>query len=286
MSGNNVRLQAIKGVEAYVPPTPIHPEETPGDIFGENVFSIQVMQRRLPKSVFKSVIATIERSEPLDPLVADAVASAMKDWAMEKGATHYAHVFYPLTGLTAEKHDSFLDPVGDGSAFASFSGKTLIQGEPDASSFPNGGLRQTFEARGYTGWDVMSPAYVLENPNGNTLCIPTIFISMTGEALDHKTPVLRSQQAMSMQAKRVLRLFGHEDPDNVVAYCGPEQEYFLIDSHFFLARPDLLNAGRTLFGARPPKGQEFDDHYFGAIPARVLGFMMDTERELFKLGIP
>ncbi|MCW2857799.1 MAG: glnA 1 [Marmoricola sp.] len=286
MSGNNVRLQAIKDVEAYVPPTPIHAEETPGDIFGENVFSIQVMQRRLPKSVFKSVIATIERSEPLDPLVADAVASAMKDWAMEKGATHYAHVFYPLTGLTAEKHDSFLDPVGDGSAFASFSGKTLIQGEPDASSFPNGGLRQTFEARGYTGWDVMSPAYVLENPNGNTLCIPTIFISMTGEALDHKTPVLRSQQAMSMQAKRVLRLFGHEDPDNVVAYCGPEQEYFLIDSHFFLARPDLLNAGRTLFGARPPKGQEFDDHYFGAIPSRVLGFMMDTERELFKLGIP
>ncbi|WP_323791958.1 glutamine synthetase III, partial [Nocardioides sp.] len=170
--------------------------------------------------------------------------------------------------------------------FASFSGKTLIQGEPDASSFPNGGLRNTFEARGYTGWDVMSPAYVLENPNGNTLCIPTIFISMTGEALDHKTPVLRSQQAMSVHAKRVLELFGHAEPDNVVAYCGPEQEYFLVDSHFFLARPDLLNAGRTLFGAKPPKGQEFDDHYFGAIPERVLGFMMDTERELFKLGIP
>jgi glutamine synthetase len=205
---------------------------------------------------------------------------------MEKGATHYAHVFYPLTGLTAEKHDSFLDPVGDGTAFASFSGKTLIQGEPDASSFPNGGLRNTFEARGYTGWDVMSPAYVLENPNGNTLCIPTVFISMTGEALDHKTPVLRSQQAMALHAKRVLELFGHQDPERVVAYCGPEQEYFLVDSHFFLARPDLLNAGRTLFGAKPPKGQEFDDHYFGAIPERVLGFMMDTERELFKLGIP
>ncbi|MCX6397349.1 MAG: glutamine synthetase III [Propionibacteriales bacterium] len=286
MTGNNVRLQAIKDVEAYVPPTPIHPEETPGDIFGENVFSISVMQRRLPKTVFKSVLATIERSEPLDPLVADAVASAMKDWAMEKGATHYAHVFYPLTGLTAEKHDSFLDPVGDGTAFASFSGKTLIQGEPDASSFPNGGLRNTFEARGYTGWDVMSPAYVLENPNGNTLCIPTVFISMTGEALDHKTPVLRSQQAMAVHAERVLRLFGHDEPERVVAYCGPEQEYFLVDSHFFLARPDLLNAGRTLFGAKPPKGQEFDDHYFGAIPERVLGFMMDTERELFKLGIP
>ncbi len=204
---------------------------------------------------------------------------------MEKGATHYAHVFYPLTGLTAEKHDSFLEPTGDGTAISEFAGKTLVQGEPDASSFPNGGLRNTFEARGYTGWDVMSPAYVLENPNGNTLCIPTIFISMTGEALDHKTPLLRSQQAMAAQAERVLTLFGHE-PDHVVSYCGPEQEYFLVDSHFFLARPDLLNAGRTLFGAKPPKGQEFDDHYFGAIPERVLGFMMDTERELFKLGIP
>ena len=287
MSANTVRLQAITAVEATVPP-PISfdPGEEPGSIFGENVFSLNVMQRRLPKSVYKSVVSTIERSEPLDPDVADAVASAMKDWAMEKGATHYAHVFYPLTGLTAEKHDSFLDPVGDGTAFASFSGKTLVQGEPDASSFPNGGLRNTFEARGYTGWDVMSPAYVLENPHGNTLCIPTVFISMTGEALDHKTPVLRSQQAMAAQAKRVLRLFGHDEPDAVVAYCGPEQEYFLVDSHFFLARPDLLNAGRTIFGAKPPKGQEFDDHYFGAIPERVLGFMMDTERELFKLGIP
>ena len=244
------------------------------------------MQKRLPKSVYKSVIATIEHAAPLDPAVADAVASAMKDWAMEKGATHYAHVFYPLTGLTAEKHDSFLEPVGDGSALAEFAGKTLIQGEPDASSFPNGGLRNTFEARGYTGWDVTSPAYVLENPNGNTLCIPTVFVSMTGEALDHKTPLLRSQQAMGNHAERVLKLFGHEEPDRVVSFCGPEQEYFLVDRHFFLARPDLLNAGRTLFGAKPPKGQEFDDHYFGAIPERVLGFMMDTERELFKLGIP
>lgn len=287
MSANPVRLQAMRAVEATVaPPISFDPGEEPGAIFGQNVFSLTVMQKRLPTSVYKSVVSTIERSTPLDPDVADTVASAMKDWAMEKGATHYAHVFYPLTGLTAEKHDSFLDPVGDGTAFASFSGKTLVQGEPDASSFPNGGLRNTFEARGYTGWDVMSPAYVLENPNGNTLCIPTVFISMTGEALDHKTPVLRSQQAMSVHAKRVLTLFGHDDPDNVVAYCGPEQEYFLVDSHFFMARPDLLNAGRTLFGARPPKGQEFDDHYFGAIPERVLGFMMDTERELFKLGIP
>jgi glutamine synthetase len=287
MSGNNVRLQAIKDVEAYVPPAvSFMASEAPGEIFGENVFSKVVMQKRLPKSVFKSVMATIEHSAPLDPLVADAVASAMKDWAMEKGATHYAHVFYPLTGLTAEKHDSFLEPAGDGSALAEFAGKTLTQGEPDASSFPSGGLRNTFEARGYTGWDVTSPAYVLENPNGNTLCIPTIFVSMTGDALDHKTPLLRSQQSMAKHAERVLKLFGHTNPDHVVSFCGAEQEYFLIDRHFFLARPDLLNSGRTLFGSKPPKGQEFDDHYFGAIPERVLGFMMDTERELFKLGIP
>ncbi|QJY45077.1 glutamine synthetase III [Pseudonocardia broussonetiae] len=287
MSGNTVRLQAISAVEAHVPPTiGWAGAEAPGEVFGENVFNKAVMQKRLPKSVFKSVMATIERGVALDPLVADAVASAMKDWALEKGATHYAHVFYPLTGLTAEKHDSFLEPVSDGSALAEFAGKTLIQGEPDASSFPSGGLRNTFEARGYTGWDVTSPAYVLENPSGNTLCIPTVFVSMTGEALDHKTPLLRSQQAMGAQAERVLTLFGHTDPGHIVSFCGPEQEYFLVDRHFFLARPDLLNAGRTLFGAKPPKGQEFDDHYFGAIPERVLGFMMDTERELFKLGIP
>ncbi|MFI8567102.1 glutamine synthetase III [Rhodococcus sp. NPDC078407] len=287
MSGNAVRLQAIKDVEAYVPPAvSFVGDERPGEIFGENVFSKVVMQKRLPKSVFMSVMATIDKGKKLDPMVADAVASAMKDWALEKGATHYAHVFYPLTGLTAEKHDSFFDPVGDGSALAEFAGKTLIQGEPDASSFPNGGLRNTFEARGYTGWDVTSPAYVLENPNGNTLCIPTVFVSMTGEALDHKTPLLRSQQAMGGHAERILTLFGHENIENIVSFCGPEQEYFLVDRHFFLARPDLLNAGRTLFGSKPPKGQEFDDHYFGAIPERVLGFMMDTERELFKLGIP
>ncbi|MEN0138012.1 MAG: glutamine synthetase III [Rhodococcus sp. (in: high G+C Gram-positive bacteria)] len=287
MSGNAVRLQAIKDVEAYVPPAvSFVDDEKPGEIFGQNVFSKTVMQKRLPKSVYKSVIATIEKGKPLDPMVADAVASAMKDWALEKGATHYAHVFYPLTGLTAEKHDSFFDPVGDGSALAEFAGKTLVQGEPDASSFPNGGLRNTFEARGYTGWDVTSPAYVLENPNGNTLCIPTVFVSMTGDALDHKTPLLRSQQAMGVHAERILTLFGHDNIENIVSFCGPEQEYFLVDRHFFLARPDLLNSGRTLFGAKPPKGQEFDDHYFGAIPERVLGFMMDTERELFKLGIP
>ncbi len=287
MSGNAVRLQAVNSVEAYQPPAiSFDPAEAPGEIFGANVFTLAEMRLRLPKSVYRSVVATIEKGARLDPAVADSVASVMKDWALSRGATHYAHVFYPMTGLTAEKHDSFLEPVSDGQTLAEFAGKTLLQGEPDASSFPSGGLRSTFEARGYTGWDVTSPAYILENPNGNTLCIPTVFVSMTGEALDYKTPLLRSQQAMGAQAERILKLFGHKEFDQIVSFCGPEQEYFLIDRHFFLARPDLLNAGRTLFGAKPPKGQEFDDHYFGSIPERVLGFMMDTERELFKLGIP
>ena len=287
MSGNKARQDAIEAVRHYeAPATVFTSTEAPGEIFGENVFTKAVMQKRLPKPVFKSVMATIEHSAPLDPTVADVVAVVMKDWAMEKGATHYAHVFYPLTHLTAEKHDSFFEPGSDGNAIAEFAGKTLTQGEPDASSFPNGGLRATFEARGYTGWDVTSPAYILENPNGNTLCIPTVFVSMTGEALDNKTPLLRSQQAMAKQAARVLHLFGHEHPDAVVSFAGAEQEYFLIDRSFFLSRPDLLNSGRTLFGAKPPKGQEFDDHYFGAIPERVLAFMMDSERDLFKLGIP
>ncbi len=287
MSGNKARQDSIEAVRHYDAPAAVFTStETPGEIFGENVFTKAVMQKRLPKPVFKSVMATIEHSQTLDPSVADVVAVVMKDWAMEKGATHYAHVFYPLTHLTAEKHDSFFEPGGDGNAIAEFAGKTLTQGEPDASSFPNGGLRATFEARGYTGWDVTSPAYILENPNGNTLCIPTVFVSMTGEALDNKTPLLRSQQAMAKQAARVLHLFGHENPDAVVSFAGAEQEYFLIDRSFFLNRPDLLNSGRTLFGAKPPKGQEFDDHYFGAIPERVLAFMMDCERDLFKLGIP
>jgi glutamine synthetase len=284
---NTSRQESIEAVRHYEAPATIFPtDENPGEIFGSNVFTKAVMQKRLPKPVFKSLMATIEHSAPLDPTVADVVAVVMKDWAMEKGATHYAHVFYPLTHLTAEKHDSFFEPGSDGAAIAEFAGKTLIQGEPDASSFPNGGLRATFEARGYTGWDVTSPAYILENPNGNTLCIPTVFISMTGEALDNKTPLLRSQQAMAKQAARILHLFGHENPDAVVSFAGAEQEYFLIDRSFFLHRPDLLNSGRTLFGAKPPKGQEFDDHYFGAIPDRVLGYMLDCERELFKLGIP
>src|SRR5487761_2412241 len=287
MSSSKARLQAIEAVNKYQAPADLAVAEgAPGDIFGENVFTKAVMRKRLPKPVFKSLVDTIDNSKPLDPAIADVVAAAMRDWAMEKGATHYAHVFFPLTHLTAEKHDSFLEPGADGSAIAEFAGKTLVQGEPDASSFPSGGLRNTFEARGYPGWDVLSPAYVLENPNGNTLCIPTIFVSMTGDALDHKTPLLRSQQSMAAQAERVLKLFGHENPDAVVSFAGPEQEYFLLDKSFFYNRPDLLNSGRTLFGARPPKGQEFDDHYFGAIPDRVLAYMLDCERELFKLGIP
>ena len=229
------------------------------------------MKERLPKTVYKALQKTIKLGEKLDPTVADAVASAMKDWAIEKGATHYAHVFYPLTGLTAEKHDSFMAPTGDGGAVAEFSGKELIQGEPDASSFPSGGIRSTFEARGYTAWDPMSPAYILENPNGTTLCIPTAFISWTGEALDKKTPILRSMQALDKQAQRILKLFGHANPGHLSASAGPEQEYFLIDRNFYFSRPDLVTTGRTLYGAKPPKGQEFEDHYFGAIPERVLG---------------
>ncbi len=288
LSGSTGRLQAIEAVTNY------HPTSEPLSIsqhsaiefFGINVFNKSVMKARLPKPVFKSLIRTIETGATLDPSIADTVAASMKDWAIEKGATHYAHVFYPLTGFTAEKHDSFLSPDGEGGALAEFAGKVLTQGEPDASSFPSGGIRNTFEARGYTAWDVTSPAYILDNPNGTTLCIPTAFVSWTGEALDKKTPLLRSLQVLNTHAQRILKLFGHRDPATVVSYAGAEQEYFLIDRHFFFSRPDLLATGRTLFGAPPPKGQEFEDHYFGAIPERVLAFMMESERELFKQGIP
>lgn len=255
-------------------------------LFNANVFTPHVMRQRLPKLIYKSVMKTIRTGSKLDPTVADVVATAMKEWALEKGATHYSHVFYPLTGLTAEKHDSFFSPDGEGGAIAEFSGASLIQGEPDGSSFPTGGIRATFEARGYTIWDVTSPAYILENPNGTTLCIPTAFVSWTGEALDKKTPVLRSMQALNTQAQRILALFGKTDGALVSSTAGPEQEYFLIDKNFYFARPDLVTAGRTLFGAPSTKGQEFDDHYFGAIPERVLAFMFEVERELFKLGIP
>ncbi len=282
------RLAAIAAVTGHQSSAPsLDSSAVPmQDLFCANVFSKKVMQERLPEAVFQSLMKTIESGQKLDHSLADAAATAMKEWALAKGATHYAHVFYPLTGATAEKHDSFLSPDGKGGAIAEFSGSQLIQGEPDGSSFPTGGIRQTFEARGYTIWDVTSPAYILENRNGKTLCIPTAFVSWTGEALDKKTPVLRSMQALNQQTQRILKLFGHHDGAFVASTAGPEQEYFLIDRHFYYARPDLINAGRTLFGAKPPKGQEFDDHYFGAIPERVLAFMMETERELFKLGVP
>lgn len=288
MSGSASRMNAINAVTNFESaPAPLNFAETSaGELFGCNVFSQKVMKDRLPKSIYKSVLKTIEMGEPLAADVADTVAAAMKDWAIEKGASHYAHVFHPLTGLTAEKHDSFLNPDGAGGAVAEFSGSALIQGEPDASSFPSGGIRATFEARGYTAWDVTSPAYILENANGTTLCIPTAFFSWTGEVLDKKTPLLRSMKAVNVQAQRILKLFGHKSPALVVSTCGPEQEYFLIDRNFFFARPDLINAGRTLFGAPSPKGQEFCDQYFGAIPDRVLACMLDAEREMFKLGIP
>jgi glutamine synthetase len=288
MSGNKARLEAISAVINYKPLSePLNFAETPTkDLFATNVFSKVVMKDRLPKRVYKSLMKTIEKGERLDTSTADIVANAMKDWAIEKGATHYAHVFYPLTGLTAEKHDSFLSPNGGEGAITEFAGAQLIQGEPDGSSFPTGGIRPTFEARGYTAWDVTSPAYILENPNGTTLCIPTAFVSWTGEALDKKTPLLRSMKALNKQARRVLALFGDDDGSLVLPTSGAEQEYFLIDQNFFLARPDLLTAGRTLFGAKPPKGQEFDDHYFGAIPERVLACMLECERELYKLGVP
>src|SRR4051812_16922956 len=255
------------------------------DLYGINVFSEEVQKQRLPKPVFKALQKTIKQGAPLDHTIADAVASAMKDWALEKGATHYTHLFQPMTGITAEKHDSFLTPDGAGGAVAEFSGKELIKGEPDASSFPSGGLRATFEARGYTAWDPTSPAYIMPNPNGPTLAIPTAFLSWTGEALDKKTPLLRSMEALSAQALRVLKLFGKTAP-RVVTTVGPEQEYFLIDKAFYYARPDLITCGRTLFGAPPPKGQELEDQYFGSIPERVLACMAEAELELFKFGVP
>ena len=254
--------------------------------FGMNVFGDDQMRARLPKDVYKSMRKTIEEGVPLDVCVADVVAAAMSRWAIERGATHYAHIFYPLTGLTAEKHDSFFSPDGKGHLMVDFTGKQLIQGEPDASSFPNGGIRATFEARGYTAWDVTSPAYLMEGRNGTTLCIPTAFCSWTGEALDKKVPLLRSMQALNRQACRVLKVFGHGEPGMITASAGPEQEYFLIDRSLYYARPDLLSAGRTLFGARPPKGQELEDQYFGTIPARVLAFMTEVDAELYKLGVP
>jgi glutamine synthetase len=254
--------------------------------YGANVFTIDEQRQRLPKHVYKQLQATLEAGTTLDPTLADAVAQAMREWAMEKGATHYTHWFQPLTGLTAEKHDSFYNPTGDGHAIAEFSGKELVQGEPDASSFPTGGVRATFEARGYTAWDPTSPAFILDNPNGTFLCIPTAFVSWTGEALDHKIPLLRSMDALSKSGLKALKLFGETDAQRIFTTVGPEQEYFLIDEQYYFERPDLYTTGRTLFGAKPPKGHELDEHYFGSIPERVLAFMMESEQELRKLGVP
>ncbi len=288
MGASNARRAAVVALTNFrtVPPRVNFKDKNVKEIFASNVFNEEVQRTRLPKPVFKKLQQTIKKGLALDPSIADVVAAAMRDWAVEKGATHYTHIFHPLTGVTAEKHDSFVAPTEDGGALLEFSGKELVQGEPDASSFPSGGIRATFEARGYTAWDPTSPAYILENPNGTALVIPTAFVSWTGEALDEKTPLLRSMEALSNQAMRVLKLFGNHTATKVFTTVGPEQEYFLIDRNFYFARPDLINAGRTLFGAKPPKGQEMEDHYFGSIPERVLACMLEVEQELYKLGVP
>ncbi len=254
------------------------------EIFGQNVFNQDVMRERLPKAIYKNLKKTIDEGLPLDPSIADVVATAMKEWAVERGATHFTHWFQPMTGVTAEKQDSFITPTDNGIVM-DFSGKELIKGEPDASSFPSGGLRATFEARGYTAWDCTSPAFLKEEADAITLCIPTAFCSYTGEALDKKTPLLRSMEALSTQALRILRLFGNQTATRVTSTVGPEQEYFLVDKSFFLDRLDLMMAGRTLFGAMPPKGQEMEDHYFGAIKERVVSYMKEVNTELWKLGV-
>jgi glutamine synthetase len=256
------------------------------DIFGMNVFNDAVMSRRLPKGVYKEIKKTIDNGGELSPQVADVVASVMRDWAIERGATHYTHWFQPMTGITAEKHDAFIIPDASGKAILDFTGKELVKGEPDASSFPSGGIRATFEARGYTAWDCTSPAFIREDAAGVTLVIPTAFCSYTGEALDKKTPLLRSMEALNVQALRILRLFGNTESSRVISSVGPEQEYFLIDKSKYLKRKDLIFTGRTLFGAMPPKGQELEDHYFGSIKERIAAFMKDANIEMWKLGIP
>ena len=279
------RFAALQTIQRRKPvavaaPTPL------AESWASDVFSLDTMKEALPRSVFKSIQKTIREGGKLDPAVADTVANAMKDWASSRGALYYAHVFYPLTNLTAEKHDGFIVPKSDGRAITEFTGKLLVQGEPDGSSFPNGGLRSTFEARGYTAWDVTSPAWLMRTPNGVTLCIPTVFVSWTGEALDKKTPLLRSNAAVNAQAQRLLRLLGETEVARISSSCGAEQEYFLVDNAFMALRPDLQLAGRSLFGAPPAKGQQFDDHYFGAIPERVQVFMQDVEDQLYRLGVP
>src|SRR4051812_15960253 len=256
------------------------------DIYGQYVFGEEAQRAYLAKPIFNRLQRTIAGLEPFDPIIADAVAHGVKEWALAHGATHYTHWFVPMTGSTAEKHDSFLTPAGEAKTIAEFSGKNLLQGEPDASSFPSGGVRATFEARGYTAWDVTSPIFLQVEPNGVTMTIPTAYVSFTGEALDHKIPLLRSQEALGAQALRILRWFGNDSAGRVFTNIGPEQEYFLVDRRLAEQRPDLLLTGRTLFGAASPKGQELEDQYFGPIRPRILAFMMDLDRELWRLGIP
>jgi glutamine synthetase len=285
MPNNQSRIQAIQTITSRE----LQPVTTPPkleEIWAEDVFTLSKMKTMLPKSVYKSLKATIEEGGKLDVGVADVVATVMKEWAMSKGALYYAHVFYPMTNASAEKHDGFIIPSSDGTVVSEFSGKLLVQGEPDGSSFPNGGIRSTNAARGYTAWDVTSPAFVTRTNNGATLCIPTVFVSWTGEALDKKSPLLRSNAAMNKAAQRVLKALGHTDVSQVNSSCGAEQEYFLVDAALASLRPDLLLTGRTLFGKKPAKGQQFDDHYFGAIPERVQMFMQDVEYALYRLGIP
>jgi glutamine synthetase len=279
------RLAAIQRTQER-PAAVTAPIASLDEIWAADVFNLSKMKSSLPKDIFKSVQKTVQEGGKLDVTVANVVAQAMKDWAVGRGALYYAHVFYPLTNSTAEKHDGFISTQSDGSAICEFTGKVLVQGEPDGSSFPNGGIRSTFEARGYTAWDITSPAFLMSTPNGVTLCIPTVFVSWTGEALDKKTPLLRSNAAMNKQAQRLLRLLGNTDVAPVNSSCGAEQEYFLVDSAFVSLRPDLLLSGRTLFGNPSPKGQQFDDHYFGAIPQRVQVFMQDVEHQMYRLGIP
>ncbi len=285
MPNNQSRKQAIQQITSRKLPPAVAPPSL-DDIWAEDVFTLSKMKAMLPKAVYKSLKTTIEDGGKLDIGVADVVATVMKQWAMSKGALYYAHVFYPMTNGTAEKHDGFIIPSSDGTAITEFPGKLLVQGEPDGSSFPSGGIRTTNAARGYTAWDVTSPAYVMHTANGATLCIPTVFVSWTGESLDKKSPLLRSNAAMNKAAQRVLKALGHEKIAQVNSSCGAEQEYFLVDAALANQRPDLLLCGRTLFGKTPAKGQQFDDHYFGAIPERVQIFMQDVEYALYKLGIP
>jgi glutamine synthetase len=281
------RHKAIEAIANHkVASTQDYLEHAGEAIYGEYVFHEGVQREYLPKPIFKRLRRTIEGLEPFDSVIADAVAHGVKEWALAHGATHYTHWFVPMTGTTAEKHDSFLSPIGDGQTIAEFSGKGLMQGEPDASSFPSGGIRSTFEARGYTAWDVTSPIFLQVEPNGVTLTIPTAFVSYTGEALDHKIPMLRSQEALGKQALRILRWFDNATASRVFTNIGPEQEYFLVDRRLAEQRPDLVLTGRTLFGAPSPKGQELEDQYFGPIRERMLAFMMDLDRELWRMGIP